>query len=251
MPLQPGAFGYAPYPGAPQGYARVPQGYAPGAFPTPELASGVPMSADQYQLAMAQAAMAQAMAYGQPGMMPGAQGQDVAMGGYPMFSVNTAWGTVPNNLAGEGVRDTERELEIKTIWADSVLDTINVFDQPVITMGDEPKVEGVFIWKKLVRCDVEVPANTMVMTVLGAANHDPSVFDDPHTLRLDRPNSRNHLAFAAGVHYCLGASLAKLEATIAIGSLIRRFADVELAGDPSWRDRLTIRGVDRLPLTTR
>jgi cytochrome P450 len=76
------------------------------------------------------------------------------------------------------------------------------------------------------------------------------VFDDPHTLRLDRPNSRNHLAFAAGVHYCLGASLAKLEATIAIGSLIRRFPDVELAGDPSWRDRLTIRGVDRLPLTT-
>lgn len=155
MPLQAGAFGYAQYPGYAQpGY---PQGYA-GGFPTPELASGVPMSADQYQAAMAQAAMAQAMAYGQPGMMPGAPGQDVAMGGYPMFSVNTAWGTVPNNLAGEGVRDTERELEIKTIWADSVLDTINVFDQPVITMGDEPKVEGAFIWKKLVRCDVEVPA---------------------------------------------------------------------------------------------
>ncbi len=99
--------------------------------------------------------------------------------------------------------------------------------------------------------DVDVAPNTMVMTVLGAANHDPAVFDDPHTLRLDRPNARNHLAFAAGVHYCLGASLAKLEATVAIGTLIRRFPGLELAGDPSWRDRLTIRGVDRLPLTTR
>ncbi len=99
--------------------------------------------------------------------------------------------------------------------------------------------------------DVDVAPNTMVMTVLGAANHDPAVFDDPHTLRLDRPNGRNHLGFAAGVHYCLGASLAKLEATVAIGTLIRRFPGLELAGDPSWRDRLTIRGVDRLPLTTR
>jgi len=98
---------------------------------------------------------------------------------------------------------------------------------------------------------VEVPANTMVMTVLGAANHDPAVFDDPHTLRLDRPNARNHLAFAAGVHYCLGASLAKLEASTAIGSLIRRFPVLELAGEPRWRDRLTIRGVEHLPLTTR
>ncbi len=90
-----------------------------------------------------------------------------------------------------------------------------------------------------------------MMTVLGAANHDPEVFDDPHRLRLDRPNAGRHLAFAAGVHYCLGASLAKLEATVAIGTLIRRFPEVHLAGEPSWRDRLTIRGVDRLPLSLR
>jgi cytochrome P450 len=97
--------------------------------------------------------------------------------------------------------------------------------------------------------DVVVQPGSMVMTVLGAANHDPTVFDDPHTLRLDRPNASRHLAFAAGVHYCLGASLAKLEAQVAIGSLIRRFPELELAGTPTWRDRLTIRGVDHLPLT--
>ena len=74
------------------------------------------------------------------------------------------------------------------------------------------------------------------------------MFDDPSVLRLDRPNANRHLAFAGGVHYCLGASLAKLEAQVAIGTLIRRFPDVDLAGDVHWRDRLTIRGVDRLPL---
>ena len=92
------------------------------------------------------------------------------------------------------------------------------------------------------------PGQTM-LTVLGAANHDPTVFDAPHELRLDRPNAGRHLAFAAGIHYCLGASLAKLEAGITLSRLIRRFDHIELAGEPTWRDRLTIRGVDRLPLS--
>jgi cytochrome P450 len=91
------------------------------------------------------------------------------------------------------------------------------------------------------------PGHT-ILTVLGAANHDPAMFDDPHALRLDRPNAGRHMAFAAGIHYCLGASLAKLEATVAITRLIRRFDRIELAGEPHWRDRITIRGVDRMPL---
>ncbi len=97
--------------------------------------------------------------------------------------------------------------------------------------------------------DVAVPAGSTVMTVLGAACHDPAMFADPETLRLDRPNANRHLGFAAGIHYCLGASLAKLEATVAITSLIRRFPTLALDGEPGWRDRLTIRGVDHLPLT--
>jgi cytochrome P450 len=89
---------------------------------------------------------------------------------------------------------------------------------------------------------------TSLLTVLGAANHDPTVFDDPHTLRLDRPNANRHLAFGSGIHYCLGASLARLEAGVAIGRLIRRFDTIELVGEPTFRDRLTIRGVDRMDL---
>ncbi len=95
---------------------------------------------------------------------------------------------------------------------------------------------------------VEVEPGTTVLCVLGAANHDPAVFENPHTLRLDRPNANRHLAFAAGVHYCLGASLARLEATVAISRLIRRFDTIELRSEPTFRDRLTIRGVDRMEL---
>jgi cytochrome P450 len=98
---------------------------------------------------------------------------------------------------------------------------------------------------------VEVLPGETVLTVLGAANHDPAVFDDPHTLRLDRPNANRHLAFGAGIHYCLGASLARLEASVAITSLIRRFPTIDLVGEPTWRDRVTIRGVERLELDVR
>ncbi|MFM8382593.1 MAG: cytochrome P450, partial [Actinomycetota bacterium] len=98
---------------------------------------------------------------------------------------------------------------------------------------------------------VVVEPGTVVTTVLGAANHDPSVFENPQSLRLDRPNAARHMAFAAGIHYCLGSNLAKLEAEIAVGSLITRFADIQPIGDITWRDRLTLRGVDHLRLSVR
>jgi cytochrome P450 len=93
-----------------------------------------------------------------------------------------------------------------------------------------------------------VEPGTIVTTVLGAGNHDPAMFDDPNTLRLNRANSNRHLAFAGGIHYCLGASLAKLEAEIAVGSIVARFPNMKANGDITWRDRLTIRGVDHLQL---
>ncbi len=98
---------------------------------------------------------------------------------------------------------------------------------------------------------VHVEPGTVVLTVLGAANHDAAMFDDPHELRLDRPNASRHLGFAGGVHYCLGASLARLEATVVLGRLIRRFGHIELLSEPTFRDRLTIRGIDRMELSVR
>jgi cytochrome P450 len=96
---------------------------------------------------------------------------------------------------------------------------------------------------------ITVQPGTMVLTSLGGANHDPSMFENPNDLQLNRLNANRHMAFASGIHYCLGASLAKLETQIAVGSLIKRFAHIEIDGEPSWRDRLTIRGVNQLRLS--
>ncbi len=159
------------------------------------------------------------------------------------------------NLIGNGVLALLRHPDQLDKWrSDPSLDAIAVdellrFDGPVqhtVRVAMSPiSFEGI---------DgdiITVEPGHVMLTVLGAANHDPAMFDDPHRLILDRPNAGKHTSFSAGVHYCLGASLAKLEASVAIARLIRRFDHIELAGEPHWRDRITIRGVDRLPLVVR
>ena len=108
--------------------------------------------------------------------------------------------------------------------------------------------------------DISIPVNgqdtlikkgSLVLASLGAGNHDPSVFDNPHQLDFSRSNSNRHLAFAAGVHYCLGASLAKLETEVAVGTLVKTFNSIEFDTQPEWRDRLTIRGVSKFELNVK
>ena len=95
---------------------------------------------------------------------------------------------------------------------------------------------------------ITIEKGALVLASLAAANHDASVFSNPHNLDFSRTNSNRHVAFSAGVHYCLGASLAKLETEIAVGTLVREFKSIEIVGEPEWRDRLTIRGAVKLNL---
>jgi cytochrome P450 len=90
-------------------------------------------------------------------------------------------------------------------------------------------------------------AGDWVLLLLGAANRDPAQFPAPDQLDLARsPNP--HVAFGRGIHFCLGAPLARIEGQIAIGALIRRFPELSLAGDPIRRDQITLRGLKSLPV---
>jgi unspecific monooxygenase len=89
--------------------------------------------------------------------------------------------------------------------------------------------------------DVTVEPGQRVAALLGAANRDPAVFDDPDEFRPDRdPNP--HLAFGAGVHFCVGAPLARMELVESLGLLLRRLPGLQLVGDPVSRGTFVLRG---------
>jgi cytochrome P450 len=93
-----------------------------------------------------------------------------------------------------------------------------------------------------------VPAGTRVTVLLGAANRDPGVFPDPARFDITRANARDHLAFSGGIHYCLGAGLARLEAVVALRTLAERFPHLRVSGAPVRRDLRTLRGFEHLPV---
>ena len=79
--------------------------------------------------------------------------------------------------------------------------------------------------------DTAVPAGTTVMVSPGAANRDPSRFDDPHEFQLDRKNVREHIAFSRGIHSCPGAPLARVEGRVSIERILDRLADITIDED--------------------
>ncbi|CAM5510821.1 hypothetical protein SALBM217S_02815 [Streptomyces griseoloalbus] len=95
-----------------------------------------------------------------------------------------------------------------------------------------------------------IEAGDPVLVVLAAADRDPERFADPDTLDLGRRDNQ-HLGYGHGIHYCLGAPLARLEGQTALATLLTRLPDLRLAVDPAelrWRGGLIMRGLRTLPV---
>ena len=88
-----------------------------------------------------------------------------------------------------------------------------------------------------------------MVTVLAGANRDPRVFDDPARFDVGRANARDHVAFSSGIHFCLGAALARMEGEVALRALFERFPGLASAGTPTRRPTRILRGYESLPVT--
>jgi cytochrome P450 len=96
---------------------------------------------------------------------------------------------------------------------------------------------------------VDLPVGTLVTLGIGAANRDPTQFDQPEVLNLQRTPNK-HLAFGFGIHQCAGLSLARLEGRVAIGRFLQRFPDFQLSAPPERGGRARFRGFLHAPFTT-
>jgi pimeloyl-[acyl-carrier protein] synthase len=94
----------------------------------------------------------------------------------------------------------------------------------------------------------QVRAGQQVAAVLGSANRDPERFPEPDRLDITRPEASHHLTFSGGIHYCLGASLARMEVAVALAALTRRWPGMRLDGEPTWRSSVLLRGLGSLPV---
>ena len=94
-------------------------------------------------------------------------------------------------------------------------------------------------------CGVRIEKGQELALLFGSANRDPEVFERPDRLELARhPNP--HMSFGAGIHFCLGAPLARVELEASFGTLLRRFPEMELAEEPTWKPGYIIRGLREL-----
>ena len=95
---------------------------------------------------------------------------------------------------------------------------------------------------------VPIAKGNQVIVLLGGANRDPDIFPNPDRIDIQRPDAGRHLSFSTGLHHCLGAALARLEARIALEAMTARFERLTLAGRADRRPFMVLRGFERLPV---
>jgi cytochrome P450 len=151
------------------------------------------------------------------------------------------------NLIGNGTlamlrhRDQLERLQRDPLLIEGAVEEMLRYDGPVHLTG------------RIATEDIEVAGQQFekgeqVVTLLAAANRDPERFEEPDSFDIGRPDN-HHLTFSQGIHYCLGASLARLEGQIALGRLVERFPNLELeTTEPQYRDHFVLRGLRELRL---
>ncbi|WP_018178886.1 cytochrome P450 [Jongsikchunia kroppenstedtii] len=150
------------------------------------------------------------------------------------------------NLIGNGIvalQNNPDQLQLlrddPELWPNAIEEVLR-YDSPVQVTGRIP-TEDVEI------AGLRLRKGRMIVLLLGGANRDPNVFENPNTFDVTRDNAREHVAFSSGVHACLGASLARKEGVIALRALFENYPELALSGPPVHRGLINLHGYEHLP----
>jgi cytochrome P450 len=152
------------------------------------------------------------------------------------------------NLIGTGIAELLGHRDQLQRWLDDPSIAATAVDELL------RYVSPVQFSRRITLTDVEIDGHTIakgsfVMACLASANRDEAKWGPTaDALDLGRDGAGQHVSFGSGIHYCLGASLAKIEAQEAIGRFIRRFPHARIVGDPEWNGRINLRGLARCPI---
>lgn len=121
------------------------------------------------------------------------------------------------------------------------------------TLRYEPPFRGHYrhVWRDTTLAGVTLPADSHLLLMWGAANHDPAHFEAPNEFRLNRSSAKSHVTFGKGVHFCVGAALARLEAQIVLRKLLERTTWIEATDVGEWLPSILVRRIERLQLAVR
>ena len=150
------------------------------------------------------------------------------------------------NVSGNGLLallrhpDQLRRLREDRTLLPTAIEELMRFDSP-LQLFERTAIEDVGIG------GITVPAGSKIAALLGSANHDPAVFDAPETLDVGRTDNP-HISFGAGIHFCIGAPLARVELQASFGALLGRTSSLELGAEPHRRPEFVIRGLADLPV---
>jgi cytochrome P450 len=118
--------------------------------------------------------------------------------------------------------------EFQTLLRDN-RDLIPAFIEEALRTQSPTKVDFRLARRTTTLAGVHIPAGTVLMLCLGAANRDPRKFDNPHEFQLDRKNVREHITFGRGIHTCAGAPLARVEGRITVHRLLDRMSEITIS----------------------
>jgi cytochrome P450 family 144 len=166
-----------------------------------------------------------------------------------LHTLLSAGGETTSSLVGNAVRLLADDQELQQLLRGKP-ELIDTFVEEALRLESPFRQQMRNIPRDTALGSVDIPSGSTVVLLFGSANRDPEQFDNPDVVDLTRSFPRRHLAFGHGIHYCVGAALARIEARAVLNTLLEPTREFTVDADdaPRWADSFLVRRHDRLPL---